>query len=257
MKRKCTGFFAGMLCGAIIFGGSAAYAAGVLAERSSHKVTLDGKPVSVEAYVINGNNYFQLRDIAKLLDVGTTWNSATRTVEISTDAGYTEEQPIQYPRKPSIMSTDEELYPTRVEVVTLTNDLRQANGLPALTMDDDLMAAAQVRAEEIAITLVYRHERPNGQKTKTVVQYTGDFRYGENLGAKDYRGIEDPPAELAQIQVDAWQNSEAHFHNMLLPVYHSMGVGIAQDKYGMYYIVQVFAGGDYTIIGVDAPMTHK
>ena len=46
-------FLAGILCGAVIFGGVNAYAA-VLAERSSHKVTVDGVPVSVEAYVING-----------------------------------------------------------------------------------------------------------------------------------------------------------------------------------------------------------
>ena len=39
MKRRYTGFFAGLVCGAVLFGGTAAYAAGVLAERSSHKVT--------------------------------------------------------------------------------------------------------------------------------------------------------------------------------------------------------------------------
>ena len=90
MKRNFTGFLAGILCGAVIFGGGAAYAAGILAERSTHKVTLDGQQVSVEAYVINGSNYFQLRDIAKLLNVGVNWNSATRTVEINSQSGYTE-----------------------------------------------------------------------------------------------------------------------------------------------------------------------
>ena len=83
MKRKCGQFLAGLLCGAVIFGGVNAYAA-VLVERSSHKVTVDGVPVAVEAYVINGNNYFQLRDLGRLLDVGVEWNNATRTVEIST-----------------------------------------------------------------------------------------------------------------------------------------------------------------------------
>ena len=106
------------------------------------KVTVDGVPVAVEAYVINGSNYFQLRDLGRLLDVGVEWNSATRTVEISTGEGYTEEEPEQTVPKPFTGSVDEDLYDIRVEIVNMTNDLRRQNGLPALIMDDDLMAAA-------------------------------------------------------------------------------------------------------------------
>lgn len=253
MKRKYTGFFAGLLCGAVIFGGGAACAAGVLAERSSHKVTVDGVPVSVEAYVINGNNYFQLRDLGKLLDVGVAWNNATRTVEISTSEGYTEEEPGQTATKPSTGTSETDLYDVRVEIVELTNALRRQNGVPALTMDDDLMAAAQVRADEIAATLAYRHERPDGSKIDTVVSNTGTLLMGENIGAKDYRILNDP-AELAQIQVDSWNNSQGHHDNILRTKYHSTGVGIAQDRYGMYYVVQIFTLGDYTITGIDEPI---
>ena len=249
-------FLAGILCGAVIFGGVNAYAA-VLAERSSHKVTVDGVPVSVEAYVINGNNYFQLRDLGRLLDVGVEWNNATRTVEISTDSGYTEEEPGQMTPKPSTGNAGEDFYDIRVEIVNMTNDLRRQNGLPALTMDDDLMAVAQVRADEVAATLAYRHERPDGRKTKTAAKYTGGFRYGENLGAKDLGSIEKAEDVLAQRQFDGWNQSIEHRENMLYDVYHSTGVGIAQDRYGMYYIVQSFAGGDYTITGIDAPVLSK
>ena len=249
-------FLAGILCGAVLFGSVNAYAA-VLAERSTHKVTVDGRPVSVEAYVINGNNYFQLRDLAELLDVGVTWNSAERTVEISTDSGYTEEEPSQAAPKPSTGNAGDDFYDIRVEIVNMTNDLRRQNGLPALTMDDDLMAVAQVRAEEVAATLAYRHERPDGRRTKTAAKYTGDFRYGENLGAKDLGSVEKAEDVLAQRQFDGWNQSTEHRENILYDVYHSTGVGIAQDRYGMYYIVQSFAGGDYTITGVDAPVLSK
>ncbi len=253
MKRKCGQFLAGLLCGAVVFGGVNAYAA-VLAERSSHKVTVDGVPVAVEAYNINGSNYFQLRDLAKLLDVGIEWNSATRTVEISTEGGYTEDDlPNQTAPKPSTETTSEDLYDIRVEIVELTNDLRRQNSVAALTMDDDLMEAAQVRADEIAATLAYRHERPDGSKMRTVLQHTGSLYYGENLGAKDYRGLADA-AELADIQVNSWNDSDGHRANMLSTNYSAMGVGIAQDRYGMYFLVQVFAGGDYTITGVDDPI---
>lgn len=141
MRQKLSILLVGMLLGAVIFGGVNAYAA-VLAERSSHKVTVDGVPVAVEAYVINGNNYFQLRDLGRLLDVGVAWNNATRTVEISTSEGYTEEEPGQTVPKPSTGNAGEDFYDIRVEIVNMINDLRRQNGLPALTMDDDLMAAA-------------------------------------------------------------------------------------------------------------------
>ena len=36
--------------------------------------------------------------------------------------------------------------------------------------------------------------------------------------------------------------------------YTAAGAGIAQDPFGMYYIVQLFACGDYTITGVDEPI---
>ena len=253
MKRKCGQFLAGLLCGAVIFGGVNAYAAGVLAERSSHKVTVDGVPVAVEAYVINGSNYFQLRDLGRLLDVGVVWNSATRTVEISTDSGYTEEEPGQTAPKPSTGNAGEDFYDIRVEIVNMTNDLRRQNGLPALTMDDDLMAVAQVRADEVAATICYKHERPDGRRTKTAALTTGDFRYGENLGMKDLGGG-DPGELLAQRQFDGWNQSKDHQKNMLREIYHSTGVGIAQDRYGKYFIIQSFAGGNYTITGIDNPV---
>lgn len=245
-------FLAGILCGAVIFGGVNAYAA-VLAERSSHKVTVDGVPVSVEAYVINGNNYFQLRDLGKLLDVGVVWNNATRTVEISTDSGYTEEEPGQTIPAPPAGSTDTDLYNLRIEVVTLTNAIRQQNGLSPLAMDDDLMAAAQVRADEVAANICYSHDRPDGSDNDTVVRFTGDFRMGENMGAKDL-GISKTVEQLPQIQVSSWASSNGHHRNILRPTYHSTGVGMAQDRYGMWYIVQVFAEGDYTILGVNEPI---
>ena len=252
MKRKgVPGFLAGMLCGAIIFGGGAAYAASVIASPSTHHVTVDGVPVSVEAYNIDGNNYFQLRDLARLVGFNVTWDNATRTVEIDTDADYSElEQPATTTTPDAGMDTD--LNSIREEIVDLTNALRREHGLPALAMDDDLMAAAQVRAEEAAANLAYRHTRPDGSSFKTVLQYDGLMHAGENLGMKDdsLAGI---PERLAEIQVEAWAASEGHKENIMQPDYNSIGTGIAQDKYGMYYLVQLFAGGNYSITGIDDP----
>ena len=65
-----------------------------LAVYSTHKITVDGAPVGLTAYNINGNNYFKLRDLAALLN-GTQaqfqvgWNDAARTITLTTDAAYT------------------------------------------------------------------------------------------------------------------------------------------------------------------------
>ena len=252
MKRKSvSGFLAGMLCGAVVFGGGAAYAASVMASPSTHHVTVDGIPVSVEAYNIAGNNYFQLRDLARLVGFNVTWDNTTRTVEIDTDAGDSElEQPATTTTPGD--ATDTDLDRIREEIVDQTNALRRENGLPALTMADDLMHAAQVRAEEASANLAYRHERPDGSDNDTVLQHTGTLLMGENMGMKDLSG--QSLDELAGLQVDSWEQSDGHCRNMLHTIYHSMGTGVAQDEYGMYYIVQIFAGGDYTITGVDEPI---
>ena len=253
MKRKSvSGFLAGMLCGAVVFGGGAAYAASVIASPSTHHITVDGVPVSVEAYNIDGNNYFQLRDLARLVGFNVTWDNTTRTVEIDTDAGDSElEQPATTTTPGD--ATDTDLDRIREEIVEQTNALRRENGLPALTMDDDLMHAAQVRAEEAAANLAYRHVRPDGSSFKSVLQYNGSMDAGENLGMKD-DNLTGVPENLAEIQVNSWCNSSGHFQNMTNDAYTAAGTGIAQDRFGMYYVVLLMAGGNYVITGIDQPI---
>lgn len=41
------------------------FTAGVMAERSTNRVFVDGREVQIEAYNIAGNNYCKLRDICK------------------------------------------------------------------------------------------------------------------------------------------------------------------------------------------------
>ena len=56
MKRGS--FAAGFLTCLLLAGvTTTAYAAGIMAERSTHRVFVDGREVQMEAYVINGNNY--------------------------------------------------------------------------------------------------------------------------------------------------------------------------------------------------------
>ena len=78
------------LLGAVLFGGGTAYAAGILAERNASPVYIDGQPVTLEAYTIEGHNYVKLRDIGKAIGVNVYWNGA---VQIDTHTPYTGEAP--------------------------------------------------------------------------------------------------------------------------------------------------------------------
>ncbi|WP_200897672.1 subtype B tannase [Paenibacillus wulumuqiensis] len=55
------------------------------------KVYLDGKPVSISGYSINGNSYFKVRDLAKAMNFNVTWNAASGTLNLDTASAYQEE----------------------------------------------------------------------------------------------------------------------------------------------------------------------
>ena len=87
MRRSFLSVLAGMLIGATMLGGGAyAAASGILAERSPHPVTVNGQPVEIEAYLIEGHNYYQLQDLGELLGFDVVWDGAAGTVRITTPA---------------------------------------------------------------------------------------------------------------------------------------------------------------------------
>ena len=88
MKMK-TSFLCGFLAGSLLFGGGAVCAAGVVAERSAQRIFVDGKEVQVEAYLIDGHNYLQLRDIGEAVGFNVYWDDTTRTVQIDSSQPYT------------------------------------------------------------------------------------------------------------------------------------------------------------------------
>ncbi|MDR1247087.1 MAG: copper amine oxidase N-terminal domain-containing protein [Clostridiales Family XIII bacterium] len=68
-------------------------------------VRLDGVSVTLRAYNIQGYNYFKLRDVGKLLDFGVNWNAAAKSVTITPDKGYVEENTIFYMKSFGVYST--------------------------------------------------------------------------------------------------------------------------------------------------------
>ena len=93
MKKQIFTMLTGLLIGAALTGGSAAVAARIMAERSHHRVVVDGKEVQMEAYVINGNNYVKLRDMGKAVGFEVYWGSDTKCVQVKSGIPYTGEAP--------------------------------------------------------------------------------------------------------------------------------------------------------------------
>ena len=76
-------FIAGMVTGAIAFGGTGA-AAGLLAQPSMQSIYVNGRPVYCTAYAISGNNYVRLRDIGQAVGFAVSYDWTTDSVQIST-----------------------------------------------------------------------------------------------------------------------------------------------------------------------------
>ncbi len=81
-------FLSGLVLGGILFGGTAAYAAGVIAELSTQPIYVDGEQVEMTAYSINGNNYIKLRDVGEAVGFDVSWNYEESRVDIDTTSPY-------------------------------------------------------------------------------------------------------------------------------------------------------------------------
>ena len=258
--KKSLCLIVGILIGATVFGGASAYAAGILAEHSNHRIFVDGQEVQMEAYVVNGNNYVKLRDIGKAVGFNIYWDSANGCVQVESDKPYTGEEPVKVETdKPA--SQPETITPVdadamKQEIVNRTNALRKENGIAALTADDTLMQAAQVRAEEMAASGVYSHIRPDGRKYMTVT----DSQYiGENIHCLEDWALKEK--SLPETVMWAWSASAGHLKNMTNSRYGSIGVGLAKgtDENGedCWYCVQLFMDTGCSISWVDRPAVKQ
>ena len=141
-------------------------------------------------------------------------------------------------------------------IVARTNALRAEHGIAALTADDQLMRAAQVRADEMAATGAYSHTRPDGRKYYTV---TDCRQVGENIHQIPLLYLAQQKTALAETLVYSWSKSAGHMENMTDESYAAIGVGLARgtDANGLecWYCVQLFLRSGYSISAMDKPAT--
>ena len=259
MKRGS--FAAGFLTCLLLAGvTTTAYAAGIMAERSHHRVVVDGKEAQMEAYVINGSNYVKLRDIGKAVGFEVYWDSENGCVQVESGKPYTGEAPAKVEpdkplSRPEDTSTTIDVNALKQDIIDRTNALRKENGVAVLRVNDKLMQAAQVRADEMAAHTVYSHTRPDGRKFNTAT----DCPYmAENIHRIADWVLSDQT--LAERAVADWSASTTHNKNMVNPKLSEIGVGLARGINDTgdpcWYCVQLFLYDGCSVTRVDTP-TNK
>lgn len=118
------------------------------------------------------------------------------------------------------------------EIVDLVNEIRTANGLQTLTLNEDLCNVARLKSQDMHDKGYFSHTSPTyGSPFDMMKQFGITYRTaGENI-AMGY-----PTAEAV---VDGWMNSEGHRANILNASFTEIGVGYVAD--GNYY-TQMFIG---------------
>lgn len=93
MKQRFFTLLAGAALGLALLPAAKAGVAALTATPSTQAIYVDGQRVQFEAYAIHGNNFVKLRDIGKAVDFGITYDAATNSVYIDSDAPYQEAAP--------------------------------------------------------------------------------------------------------------------------------------------------------------------
>ena len=256
-RAKNTGL---VLCGLVLGLSLSAPAAQAVeslkATLSTNRILVDGQEVRLTAYNINGNNYVMLRDIGRAVGFNIYWDSDSKCVQVESDKPYTGEAPVKSTTtKPVEQPAQTDVAAAKQDIIDRTNALRKENGVAALRVNDKLMQAAQVRADEMAAHTVYSHTRPNGGKFNTV---TNCPYMAENIHRIADWVLSDQT--LAERAVADWSASATHNKNMVNPKLSEIGVGLARGVNDTgdpcWYCVQLFLYDGCSVTRVDTP-TNK
>jgi uncharacterized protein YkwD len=142
---------------------------------------------------------------------------------------------------PTKGSASPELVNTVQDIINHTNSFRQAEGLPEVKSNRQLMEAAQEFAQFMASTDRYGHTADGSTPAERAKQYGyNPCIISENI-AYQYRTSGFTSEELAREFVQGWQESPEHRKNMLNPAVTETGVGVDRsEQTGYYYAVQMF-----------------
>ncbi|MBB4893693.1 uncharacterized protein YkwD [Streptomyces olivoverticillatus] len=131
--------------------------------------------------------------------------------------------------------TADGLASTTAEVLALTNAERASAGLPPLSPDTRLSAAAQAHSTDMAVRDFYSHTSPEGREPWDRAAAAGcpHRAIGENIACGQRS-----PSEV----VEGWMNSPGHRANILKPDFTHLGIGFAGGGRAGTYWTQLFGG---------------
>ena len=132
----------------------------------------------------------------------------------------------------------------REEIVRLTNEVREENGVAALPVDDALMNAAQRAAEEYTTRLSTWSGHDVKMEAEMLRAEGINYSGGANLAREFGSGL-----QVAESAIDSWINSPGHFAAMIDSDFNNIGVGVAQAPNGIWVCVQFFGDLD-TNLGI-------
>lgn len=196
---------------------------GAVAKRSTQRFALDGYYINVTAYLIGGNNYVKLRDIALQINFCVDYDEANRRVDIYPGLFYGEEPNDGADiSNGSTVVTDEMLRAWELEMVDRINEERSKVGVPAVSVDRNLMLRAQKWAEHL--TTDFRHS--TWSEVEAFADSIGvsaeNISGGENIAGGVF--LEDNPVE---IDMKKFMASEGHRNAILNEEFTRVGVGFA------------------------------
>jgi len=242
MKKTGITFAAGIIVGALVFGGGTAIAARIMAKPSTNAIWVNGVEIEPEAYLIENRNYLQLQDIAAAVDFNVAWDGANNRVLIDTTRGYGSQETVAAATPTPTASAAPNLLPNGVpilsdterrekelEVIRLVNIERTNAGLKPLTVSEDICVVARIKTDEMVALNYLAHTSPTYGTPKEMLKAFGISckSVGEAAGRAG--------GTLPNNAVWEWMHSDAHKKIILNPQYTKAGVGLTSDGEGLGY----------------------
>ncbi len=146
------------------------------------------------------------------------------------------------PMKSSAQTLPRQTITSPSQLIDAVNNLRLANGLPALAVHSVLMQSSQSQADYMASVGYATHERPGGISFTQQLLSLGFPLAGDlSLGGFRAENVLQSSAPLVWNGVPAgWQDAE-HMNTMLSQNFTHIGAGISQGPNGYFYALDCAA----------------
>lgn len=156
--------------------------------------------------------------------------------EWTTDLGQLQKQ-IKTPAPLRSDADDPAAFLTIGGVLRYTNEMRKAQGLSILTMNQKLNSAASLKVQDMFAKAYFAHVGPDGKSAEDWAR-TSEYEFiaiGENLALGNFKND--------QILVQAWMESPGHRENILKASYQEIGIGVKKGVFEgktVWLAVQIF-----------------